>query len=105
MRLLNTHNWAMTEFISDDQVPPYAILSHTWEEEEIDFQHWENREFVDIGQTKGYRKIKQFGERAANNGYDWVWVDTYAYPSPYCSTYSTNEMQQAAASIRKVAPS
>jgi hypothetical protein len=71
----------MKEFTSDDKVPPYAILSHTWEEEEVDFQHWESMEFFDISQMRGYKKIKHFGERAASNGFEWVWVDTYAQPS------------------------
>uniref|UniRef100_A0A0C4DJ19 Heterokaryon incompatibility domain-containing protein n=1 Tax=Fusarium oxysporum (strain Fo5176) TaxID=660025 RepID=A0A0C4DJ19_FUSOF len=25
---------------------------------------------------EGYQKIKKFGQEAANNGFDWVWVDT-----------------------------
>jgi hypothetical protein len=83
MRLLNTHNWEIKDFISDDEVPTYAILSHTWDEEEINFQQWEDMVVSDISHRKGYNKIKQFGEKAAGNGFGWAWVDTYG--PPHCS--------------------
>ena len=76
MRLLNTASWQMQDFVSDDAVPPYAILSHTWGQDEISFQQWETRESVNLTQLRGYRKIKNFGERAAVNGFEWIWVDT-----------------------------
>ena len=68
----------MKEFVSDDEVPPYAILSHTWDDEEVNFQQWESMAISDITHMKGYHKIKRFGEKAASNGFSWVWVDTYA---------------------------
>jgi hypothetical protein len=77
MRLLSTQNWEMKEFISDGEVPPYAILSHTWNEEEVSFQQWETIPCSDINHLKGYKKIRKFGEQAAIRGFDWVWVDTY----------------------------
>jgi hypothetical protein len=76
MRLLNTDTWEMTEFISHDQIPPYAILSHTWESQEVTYQDWESREASGIEHLAGFRKIKGFGENAALCGYQWVWVDT-----------------------------
>ncbi|KAF4334526.1 heterokaryon incompatibility protein het-E-1 [Fusarium beomiforme] len=81
MRLLNTNTWTLHEFISDDEVPPYAILSHTWDKEEVNFQQWESiatskDAASDIYSMKGYHKIKQFGEKAAGNGFSWVWIDT-----------------------------
>ncbi|EWZ80782.1 hypothetical protein FOWG_15125 [Fusarium oxysporum f. sp. lycopersici MN25] len=81
MRLLNIHNWTLKEFISDNEVPPYAILSHTWDENEVNFQQWESMAtssimVADINKMEGYQKIKKFGQEAANNGFDWVWVDT-----------------------------
>ncbi|RYO97842.1 hypothetical protein DL765_011053 [Monosporascus sp. GIB2] len=75
MRLLNTRTWEMTEFISDEDIPAYIILSHTWGEGEVSLQQWEQHS-ADIIQSKGYQKIRQFGERAALDGWDWVWVDT-----------------------------
>jgi hypothetical protein len=84
MRLLSTHNWTLKEFLSDNEVPPYAILSHTWDKDEVTFQQWESLAISDIVTSdiksmKGYQKIKQFGQKAASHGFDWVWVDTYAH--------------------------
>lgn len=77
MRLINTQTWDFKEFISDDQIPRYAILSHTWEEGEVTFQQWEARATVDISHMQGYKKIMGFGEMAASSGFQWIWVDTY----------------------------
>ncbi|CVL13864.1 uncharacterized protein FPRN_12042 [Fusarium proliferatum] len=68
MRLLNAHNWTLKEFISDDEVPPYAILSHTWDENEVNVQQWESMATShiiasDISSMKGYHKIKRFGQK------------------------------------------
>jgi hypothetical protein len=66
----------MTEFISDEDIPPYAILSHTWGEGEVSLQQWEQIS-PETTQLLGYQKVKQFGERAAADGWNWIWVDTY----------------------------
>jgi len=76
MRLMNTQTLQLTEFISDDETPPYTILSHTWEREEVIYQQWESKEITDISHMKGYVKIKNFAERAAADGFSWIWVDT-----------------------------
>ena len=76
MRLINTKSFDMREFVSDDEIPTYAILSHTWNEEEVSFQHWETRGSVDITSMKGYVKIQNFVDLAAKEGYEWAWVDT-----------------------------
>ncbi|KAF7546912.1 hypothetical protein G7Z17_g8091 [Cylindrodendrum hubeiense] len=72
MRLLNTETIELKQF-GDDEIPPYAILSHTWLEDEILFQ--------DIGQAyapnkKGYRKTVDFCAKAQANGFEYVWIDT-----------------------------
>ena len=38
IRLINTENLLFEEFYRD--IPPYAILSHRWEEEEVAFAHY-----------------------------------------------------------------
>ncbi|CEF86477.1 unnamed protein product [Fusarium graminearum] len=72
MRLVNTNNLQL-EFFTDDVVPDYAILSHTWEQEEVLFH--------DIGQEsanlkKGYAKLKNCCHVAKENGFDYIWDDT-----------------------------
>ncbi|KAF4436906.1 beta transducin [Fusarium acutatum] len=71
MRLLTVSTLQLKEFIG--HAPPYAILSHTWTEEEV--LH------CDIGnltaQSKeGYPKLVGCCSKAAQDGFDWVWIDT-----------------------------
>ncbi len=82
MRLLNTHSRLMRDFVSDGDIPRYAILSHTWEaDQEVGFQEWENQQDVDITQKKGFVKIEQFRAQAVSDGFEWVWIDTYVCPA------------------------
>ncbi|ENI10865.1 hypothetical protein COCC4DRAFT_184065 [Bipolaris maydis ATCC 48331] len=77
MRLL-THNEDDTLVIKhfdDEPVPPYAILSHTWgeENEEVTYADISNG----VGQGKaGYEKIRFCGEQARHDGLQYFWIDT-----------------------------
>jgi hypothetical protein len=77
MRLLALDENGMFSLTKDliDNIPSYAILSHTWgdDEEEVTFRDFSN----DSGKTKiGYRKIQFCGEQAARDGLRYFWVDT-----------------------------
>ncbi|KAM0432370.1 hypothetical protein ACHAPT_004913 [Fusarium lateritium] len=72
MRLLNTQSIVIETF-DDDQIPPYAILSHTWEAQEVTFHD------VELGKAtgkKGWAKLKGSCYMASKNGFDYVWLDT-----------------------------
>ncbi|KAF2184953.1 hypothetical protein K469DRAFT_167799 [Zopfia rhizophila CBS 207.26] len=78
MRLLqrsNTGEFSLTkDLVGDDTTPPYAILSHTWnEEQEVTFQ-----DLMDgTGESKiGYDKIRFCGQQAERDGLRYFWVDT-----------------------------
>ncbi|KAK4182927.1 hypothetical protein QBC35DRAFT_135538, partial [Podospora australis] len=76
MRLLernNTGEFGLTGDIPDDQVPQYAILSHTWDDGEVLF-----RDIMDGTCTSkaGYAKIRFCGDQAARDGLKFFWVDT-----------------------------
>jgi hypothetical protein len=77
LKLASCGELSYAEF-ADDNVPPYAILSHTWgqEDEEVTFK--DLRE--DAGENKvgctGYNKIHFCGKQAAYNGISYFWVDT-----------------------------
>jgi hypothetical protein len=73
MRLIDTKTLALKEFFGN-QIPPYAILSHTWHEEEVSFQDWADQSSA--SQKKGYKKIFDVCQLAKKNGHDYVWVDT-----------------------------
>ncbi|KAK5651520.1 hypothetical protein OQA88_11974 [Cercophora sp. LCS_1] len=74
MRLLNSKTRGITKFISDKQIPKYAILSHTWGEEEVTFQDWQAPTI--IATKKGFKKIDLCCQQADKDGLEWVWVDT-----------------------------
>jgi hypothetical protein len=91
MRLLHATSLEQTDFPSNE-LPDYVILSHTWEEEEVEYKHLQAGTFKD---RKGYPKIHGACERAANDGkprplfhaakrscandkagYEWIWIDS-----------------------------
>lgn len=76
MRLLHSSLWQMTEFIVDDEIPPYAILSHTWGENEVTFQKWQTLSHTDVQRMTGWKKIEYCRKQAVADGYEWVWADT-----------------------------
>jgi hypothetical protein len=62
------------DFIGDDEVPTYAILSHTWEaSQEVSFDEFTRG----LGHEKaGYDKIRFSALQAQRDGLHYVWVDT-----------------------------
>jgi hypothetical protein len=77
MRLLKSKEDGELTIVSfdDNEIPPYAILSHTWgaETEEVTFADI----VKDSGQAKpGYQKIRFCGEQASRDGLEYFWVDT-----------------------------
>ncbi|KAK4442339.1 heterokaryon incompatibility protein-domain-containing protein [Podospora aff. communis PSN243] len=73
MRLINVETMQLEEFW-DDQTPPYAILSHTWEEEEVSYQDFLNPAVA--SQKRGYGKIVGACNQAKKDKLRFVWVDT-----------------------------
>ena len=71
MRLLNTFTLELHEFF-DEETPLYAILSHTWGNDEVSLRDLERRET----EKAGYSKIKSCCELAASEGWQFVWIDT-----------------------------
>ncbi|KAH6652635.1 heterokaryon incompatibility protein-domain-containing protein [Truncatella angustata] len=76
MRLLHFRNGELnltSDYIHD--LPPYAILSHTWgiDGDEVTFQDLVNNTG---GDKPGYRKILFCGEQAKCDGLEYFWVDT-----------------------------
>ncbi|KAF5344913.1 hypothetical protein D9758_011561 [Tetrapyrgos nigripes] len=72
MRLLNTQTLKLQEFYAD--IPRYAILSHTWEKEEVTFQDIQNLETASL--KAGYAKIQNACARARNYDFEWIWIDS-----------------------------
>ena len=77
MRLLELRNHSEFSLTKDliDNIPPYAILSHTWgaDTEEVSFKDL----ISSTGESKsGYKKIQFCGEQARRDELQYFWVDT-----------------------------
>lgn len=78
MRLLQrdaAEQLSLTRELIGNNIPKYAILSHTWgtETDEVTFHDLMNGTGVD---KPGYEKIRLCGEQAARDGLEYFWVDT-----------------------------
>jgi len=72
MRLLNTTSIEVERFTGN--VPQYAILSHRWDQDEIELKDMQAG-----GDTKGmegYRKLRISCAMAARDGFRYIWIDT-----------------------------
>ncbi|KAI8673531.1 HET domain-containing protein [Fusarium keratoplasticum] len=72
MRLLDASSYELTEFPGNN-IPPYVILSHTWGEEEVLFPDIQNKT---AQSKKGFNKLVSCCQKAAEDGFKWVWIDT-----------------------------
>ncbi|KAF2968342.1 hypothetical protein GQX73_g5225 [Xylaria multiplex] len=76
MWLLNSDSLDLKEFISHKQAPPYAILSHTWGDEEVSFRELQDEPREHIEGKRGFNKIRLCCQQAASDDLEWVWIDT-----------------------------
>lgn len=72
MRLLDTRTFTLESYFDD--VPPYAILSHCWEEEEVIFSDLQDLDAA--RRKKGFVKIENTCAQAIKDGFDYCWIDT-----------------------------
>jgi len=77
MKLLNTTTYHLKEFF-DDAIPPYAILSHCWETEEVLFQDLDPSHGITARglAKKGWSKIAGCCQQGLRDGFDYVWIDS-----------------------------
>lgn len=71
MRLLNVKTMKLEEFF-DKKIPKYAILSHTWGEDEVTFRDFDPV----VGPRRTSAKITGCCSKSLKHGYDYVWIDT-----------------------------
>ncbi|KAK4111357.1 HET-domain-containing protein, partial [Canariomyces notabilis] len=79
MRLLSTRQIGVTE-VYGSNIPRYAILSHTWTDDEVLLQDLQALGPADWdlpdGSAKGFSKLQQSTALARRNGFDYIWIDT-----------------------------
>jgi hypothetical protein len=93
MRLLHTTTLEFREFLnrkpyklyhdsdneneSIEEVMEYAILSHTWGNDEVLYQDMtKDREKAE--NKLGFPRIERSCQQAADDGYEYFWIGTYA---------------------------
>jgi hypothetical protein len=72
MRLINVDTYKLEAF-DPGRIPKYAILSHTWGEDEVLLQDLEKPE---ARQKSGWKKIQYSCKEAKTRDISYVWVDT-----------------------------
>jgi hypothetical protein len=74
MKLINAKTLEVVDIFGD--VPPYAILSHTWDPgQEVSYQEMIAKEGR---QKSGFLKIQRCCAQALADGLEWAWIDTCA---------------------------
>ncbi|EHA50667.1 HET domain-containing protein [Pyricularia oryzae 70-15] len=76
MRLLSATNLTLEQFDDDNSIPPYAILSHTWGNDEITAQDVLSGEPSRFNDRASFSKIQGCCRQAVRDGLGYVWVDT-----------------------------
>lgn len=94
MRLLKCNNngklAVSPDLLDKSVIPPYAILSHTWEaDQEVTFDDAHD-EATTRSRKSGYAKLDFCLEQARRDGLQYVWVDT-------CCIYKTDQVELQAA--------
>ncbi|KAF2497986.1 HET-domain-containing protein [Lophium mytilinum] len=72
MYLLNTQTLLLEFFQAN--IPPYAILSHTWGDEEVSFEDIHKPE--EARKKAGFSKIQQCCTQAITDSFMYAWCDT-----------------------------
>ena len=75
LKLSGDNDFSFTKDILDEnEIPPYAILSHTWQEDqEVTFDEFSNYESKS---KAGYNKLRFCAQQAKRDGLEYLWVDT-----------------------------
>jgi hypothetical protein len=107
MRLLERNTAGavrLTKDFLDDEIPQYAILSHTWGDEEVNYKDlmavFKDRTDVftflpdNPDKKVGYEKIRFCGDQARQHGLRYFWVDTCCIDKS-----SSAELQKAICSM------
>lgn len=90
MRLIDTDTLILHEY-NEASIPPYAILSHTWGENEVSFEQMTTLSHNELAKVAGYDKIQRCSSQARNWNLRYTWVS-----SAYCFLKSNLEVDRNA---------
>ncbi|KAK5674836.1 hypothetical protein LTS10_012573 [Elasticomyces elasticus] len=74
MWLVNARTYKLESFIGST-VPAYAILSHTWSDDELTFQDMKDPPVV--WERSSFAKVHLTCQQALIHDLQYAWVDTY----------------------------
>ena len=86
MRLINIHTMEMKEFAA--KIPPYAILSHRWTDDEITFKDYKKGKHTS---GAGFHKIRSFAERLKSRWWRQRVVNVNRQPGKGPSNFSSDD--------------
>jgi hypothetical protein len=72
MRPIDLRTFTLEEFFG--KIPDYAILFHRWEKEEVTYQDFLQPHVRE--NMVGFKKLTSACKRAAEDGYEYLWIDT-----------------------------
>lgn len=77
MRLLNCRTIRLEDFL-EDAAPKYAILSHTWGDQEVSHEDMQRLTAAELDMTRGggYSKLVGACAQALRDGLGYLWADT-----------------------------
>lgn len=70
---LNQPSGLVFKVFSPDELPPYAILSHTWGDDEVIWADFTNA--IATGKSS-FNKVAYSCTQATKDGLEWVWIDS-----------------------------
>jgi hypothetical protein len=78
MRLLDASSLQLETYSSRKTAPPYAILSHTWgnDDDEVSFQDMQPGFRSHAEKKLGFEKVKMICALALQKNINYVWIDT-----------------------------
>lgn len=81
MKLLNARDFTeckitLTEFNDESTIPDYAILSHTWGEDEVKLRDLEGLFHEKLVLKKAFSKLENCCLKTLEWSLEWVWIDT-----------------------------
>lgn len=74
MRLIDTRTLELMDF-RDSNLPKYAILSHTWDKDEIPFEQFQSPH-EELTRLQGFQKIQNACQIARQVNVQFAWCDT-----------------------------
>lgn len=75
MNLIDTSTLQL-HHVPESEKAPYAILSHTWGDDEVTYQEFSNIENLKAKSKLSYTKILRTCQIAASRGLRYAWIDT-----------------------------